>query len=427
MRLRRRELLAGSAATLVAGRLRGEIPGGYGEEAGRLTDLVHRTFWSVEARSYRALMPDPESVPSNPPYHHAYTLWPQIEMFHALVEGERRVSGRYATTIADLYAGLEAYFDPAEHRYCAWRMFPGNRDAYYDDNAMFAWALTKAASATGGQRYLDRAAELMGGFVRRGLAAGEPGGIPWCADESNPRSGDRNACTAGLAANAALALAAAGVSPDDQIAFATQLTDWAAENLQDADGLMLDGRSAPAWQANRAKWSYNTGLAMTARLALYQATGEPRHLSAAERLGVAAVNHGGALYDGLLGDSPANRLQDSGFFVAYLIDALRQLHRATGDPHPLDEAKRNADYAFAYLRDPADGLYWRNWRLWRIGAEQHATWQRLHRRAGPYEPDAAERSHAAEHRERPVAERPLLKSLLPNAGMARLFWVLAGW
>ncbi len=87
--------------------------------------------------------------------------------------------------------------------------------------------------------------------------------------------------------------------------------------------------------------------------------------------------------------------------------------------------KRNADYAYAYLRDPADGLFYRNWRLWTIGETQCREWQRLTGQPCRLEPDEAERSREAPDLKRSVGERPLVKTLLANAGTVRLFWLLA--
>jgi hypothetical protein len=95
-------------------------------------------------------------------------------------------------------------------------------------------------------------------------------------------------------------------------------------------------------------------------------------------------------------------------------------------PHSLlGEAERNADYAYEYLRDPEDGLYFRNWRLWRIGDEQLATWETLTGQTHALEPDHSERSKEPRYSNVPLADRPLVKTLLANAGLARMFWVLA--
>jgi hypothetical protein len=142
-------------------------------------------------------------------------------------------------------------------------------------------------------------------------------------------------------------------------------------------------------------------------------------------MGDAAIDRAGRMYDGLVKDPEENHWYDSSFFVPYLADGLAELSRATADRRYADEVRRNAEFAMARLRDQADGLYFRNWRLWRIDRERWDVWRRLTGGTHPLEADWDERSKEPEALKKPEADRPVVKTLLANAGMARLFRIAA--
>jgi len=402
-----------------------DIPGGYAAEAQRLTDLVQQTFWDPVARQYRAPVRSAESVDSDPVHDNGYVLWPSVEALHALAEGAAAMPRRYAPVIREVVGGLEQYFDPEKHAYNAWLRFPGNNDKYYDDNALMAISLAEAHRHTGVRGYRDRATEVMEGFLKGGWdASGSPGGMRWGTDPGNPATADRAACSTSMTALAALRLAKLGVEERANLAFAQELLAWLLENLQDADGLIMDALEPPDWRVRRVKWTYNTGVALRAHVELYRLTGDAAPLEEAIRLAAAAVRREGALYDGLVQNPEHRYWYDSGFFVPYLVDGLMGLHETTGEPALRGEAERHADYAYDLLRDRTDGLYWRNWRLWRIGEEQLAVWEALTGQTHRLEPDDSERSKAAEFTNMPLEQRPLVKTLLANAGTARMFWMM---
>lgn len=398
----------------------------YAREAQRLTDLTQKTFWDPQARMYRALVRSADSVDSDGLHDRGYVFWPSIEMFRALAEGEGVRRGAYRETLRRVFDGIEQYYDPEKHAYNAWLMFPGNNDKYYDDNSLAAIALVRAFEHTGDVRYRNRAQALMRDFIRGGWDdTGRPGGMRWGTDTRNRATSDRAACATSQAALAALALARVGVDRAENVAWARPLLEWLKTHLQDKDGLIMDALVPPDWKVRDVKWTYNTGVTLSAWVALHRLTGEDGALAEARRLADAALDRGGRMYDGLVKDPERNHFYDSGFFVPYLVEGLLALHRVTRERRLLNEAWRNADFAYKYLRDPADGLYWRNWRLWRIGEAQWQAWQKLMGRTGPYEPDGDERSKEHRYDNTPVRDRPLVKTLLGNAGTARLFWMVA--
>ncbi len=256
-------------------------------------------------------------------------------------------------------------------------------------------------------------------------ASGTPGGQRWGTDPDKPGIGDHNACSTSGAALAAVSLARIGVNRQANLRWTRAALDWIVRRLRDTDGLIRDGLHAPDWTVMPTKWSYNTGVPIRAYVEYHRLTGDKAALEAAQRLARAAMDRTKPLYDGLVRDPNRRFWYDSGFFVHHLAEGLLALYRVTGDETLRAEVRRNANYAYQYLRDPTDGLYWRNWRLWRIGTAQWESWRRLTGQDNPLEPDESERSKEHRYDDTPVAERPLVKTLLANAGTARLFWLTA--
>lgn len=423
-RLSRRQALL--AAPLLLSAAQGAAQPDFAAEADRLTDLTHRTFWDPKSAMYRAPVAGAETVPSDPIHDRGYVLWPSIEMLHGLVEGETARRRRYRGMIAEVYDGLEKYRHAEAHAYNAWLDFPGNVDRYYDDNAIMVRVLVKAHAATGDRRYLDRARDVLDGFVREGWdPTCKPGGMQWGVDPSKRGAGDRAACSTSMTALAALELAAAGIDTKHSIEWAEALMDWLVERLQDGDRLINDALEPPDWKVRRVKWTYNTGMAIHANVLLWRLTRKDARLEAARAMGDAAIDRTGRMYDGLVKDPERNHWFDSSFFVPYLADGLVELSRATRDGRYAAEVRRNARYAFERLRDPTDGLYFRNWRLWRIDRERHEVWRALTGGTHALEADWDERSKDPAALKLSEAERPVVKTLLANAGMARLFRIAA--
>jgi hypothetical protein len=126
--------------------------------------------------------------------HFGYVVWPVIITVHALTE---TVPGK---PLHDAIASLQTYWNPGHHGFCAWKMFPGNEDIYYDDNAHAAQALISAYKATGKKKWLQQAKEILVDLIMP--SAERDGGVPWHLNNQNCR----NACSTGPAAVAALRL-----------------------------------------------------------------------------------------------------------------------------------------------------------------------------------------------------------------------------
>ena len=407
---------------------------GFAQEAARLTDACHHLFWDKTSQMYRAPVLSAETVASDARHDRGYTLWPSLIALHTLVEGEKQHPGRYAPQIAAVYDGLQQYYSPTLQAYTSWVRFPGNTDAYYDDNGWVVIVFVDAAEAcrksdpARSAVYLARAKTVMAEYVVKGYDASDaPGGVRWGSDPAKPGTGDRGTSSTAGAALAALLLARAGVDTKFYTAWGHTLLDWLSRRLRDTDSLVMDALVPPDWTVRRVKWTYNTGVPMRAYVEHYRLTKSQDSLAQASKMAHAAIRPAGALFDPAVHD-PAKRFWwDDSYFVHYLADGLLQVAEVTPDPVLAASIHttlvQNTQYAYTYLRDPADGFYWRNWRLYTIGSVQHARWQTWTGQTITPQFDPSERSQESRFQSLPVQKRPLVKTLLANAGAARLFWL----
>ena len=386
-------------------------------EATRLTRKTVETFYDAKSNAWKPLVASSESVGRQ-----GYTFWSCLLAWQAIIEAAKVDPKAWKDEIATFYDALEPYYDRKAHAYCAWRYFVGNDDRFYDDNAWASIALMEAYAVTRKPRYRARAIEIFEGFIED---AWDPrGGLRWGTKLGIEDRKDRT-----VSATAAAALAALLIAPTRdgtaKRAWARRALDWVRTHAA-PNGLIRDGVKDDGTEMETI-WTYNTGVPIRAALEYARQTGSRKYREWAVRMGDAAINRTQApLYDGAVADLSKRYWYDGTYFVHYLVDGLRAMGRATGDPRYLAEARREADYVRVHLRD-TDGLYWRNMRLWMIDAVRHADYRRLTGTDAPaLTPDPSERSQEASELLRPVGERPLVKTLLANAGAARMFWILAG-
>ncbi len=390
-------------------------PNPYAAEADRLTKAMIAHFYDEEEQIWRPRIATAESVGTE-----GYTFWSCLVAWQAIIEAAKVDPKTWKPQIAPFYDALEQYYDRADSAYCAWKYFPGNEDKFYDDNAWAAMACMEAFEVTADRRYRDRAIAVFDNFVKEGW---DGTGFRWgTADEENRR--DRTACSASSTALAALRVGKWRHDPED-LMWAKRALDWIRSELVSPQGLICDGFSSPSYRMNRTTWTYNTGAPIRAALEYAEQSGDSSYRDWARDLGDAAIDRSKAMYDGAVKNPKHKYWYDATFFVQYLADGLRQLTLATGDEKYLTEARRNADYVMAHLRDD-DGLYWRTMRLWMIDEKRHRAFTQLTGQTTPaLTPDGGERSHEPEDLKKPTGERPMTKTLLGNAGAARLLWLMA--
>ena len=426
--------ILGASKSAFGAPLRAFPSASYRDEAARLTLACYEHFWDETSHMFRAPVLSAETVPSDALHDRGYTLWPSLLGLHALVEGEKAHPGRYVGKIETIYRGLEQYYSEELGAYTSWLQFPGNNDAYYDDNAWVVIVFAEAASACErsdaalAQRLLERAANVMERFVVGGYdASGQPGGTRWGSDESKPNVGDRGTSSTAGSALAALVLARSGIKRDFYIQWGNDVLTWLLAHLQDGDGLIMDALAPPDYAVRRIKWTYNTGVAMRAFVEHYRLTGNTKSLAHATRLARAALNVDGALFDQTVTDPSKRQFWDGTYFVHYLVDGLVQVAQVTTDTNLSDAisdmVRRTANYTQDFLRDSADGFYWRNQRLYTIDEPHLKQWETWTQQTTVPAYDASERSQQTQFKDSPVEERPLVKTLLANGSVARLFWL----
>ncbi|MFH5804597.1 glycoside hydrolase family 76 protein [Alienimonas sp. DA493] len=413
-------------------------PGGWAAEAERLTRRVREAFWDEERGRYVSPVAAEGTVRTGDERgrYYGHTLWPLTDAFRMLAAAEAARPGEYRQDLEDAFAALERYYDPSRSAYNAWFFGPGNLDSYSDDNAWLIMGFCEATVATGDRRYADRAAEVMENYVHAEWRDDDgPLGMRWgFRPDGPPHQNQRAAISASTAAVAALKLADLGVRPEENVERAATYLEWVESTCVTPDGLTADGlkRDGDEWRLDGRCWSYNTGLTLIGTALLYDRTGRPELRARLKRTADAAIDRDGALYDEAITDPARRYPADTAFFIPHLIEGLAVAAETLDEPKYRAEAERTAAYLYRYVRDPADGLYFRNARLRRIDATRDALFREQW--AGAFDPNRAAYRPAGDERVQSRrrwrdrgdrAERPLVKTLLPSAAVARMYWTLA--
>lgn len=400
-------------------------PGGYVAEAKRITQATISRFWDPGAKMFKAPVMSAEAVKSDAAHDRGYVFWPAQIALHSLVEGAKSDPAKYAPQIWMIYSGLEKYFNSGMHAYTAWLYFPGNNDAYYDDNAWAvitlaeAYLATKSIDPSHANIYLNRAIDIMASFVYGGWDnTGNPGGMKWGTDPTKAGTSDKTVSATAGAALAALTLARAGWNASFNISWAGSALSWIWSRMRDTDNLILDGLKPPDWTVMPTKWTYNTGVTMRAYVEHYRLSKNSSSLTNATTLARVALDHTSRMYDGLVNDTTKRCFYDYTYFVHFLLDGLLQVRQVTPDSglasSIVAEGRREANYAYNYVRDNIDNFYWRNWRLWCIGSGQLAQWEQFTGQTTSLQTD---------HTEQSTDRTQWVKTLLANASASRLFWI----
>ncbi|PBP17379.1 hypothetical protein BUE80_DR011848 [Diplocarpon rosae] len=316
--------------------------------AADLTANCYTYFYSFKHNQFEAKTKSESTLGAND--HFGYVVWPVIIMVHAMSETLP------ARITAEAISCLQAYWNPQRQGFCAWKMFPGNEDIYYDDNAHAAQALISAYEASHDRAYLQQAKSILTHLIIP--AAQKDGGVPWHTNNQNCR----NACSTGPAAVAALRLSA--IERDDSlVAFAGRALKWLVSTLRDPqdgliwDSLIFEANGTP--NINKMKWTYNTGFAIHGFALLFESTNHPEDLKTAVSLAEAALNPENSMFDHTI-PNPAERMySDSSFFLHHLVDGYRALSKHASANRLKHEICRIAAFGREFMFDQSDGLYFR--------------------------------------------------------------------
>jgi len=283
------------------------------------------------------------------------------------------VGAKDTERIAAFFDGLQGYWDTRAPvpGYDAYLSSPGNSDKYYDDNAWMVLTFVEAFELTGERKYLLRAAEAMR-FVLSGWDETLGGGIYWKEDHQS-----KNTCSNGPSAAAALAVARHLNAPY-YVAWAKRMVAWTNATLQDTDGLFFDNCDRSG-KIERTKWTYNAALMLRANLGLYRATGEKPYVTEAKRIAQASERE--------FVEPTTKAFRDEANFSHLLVEAFLDLYRETKAPYLKARAEACGIFAWNHLRD-TDGGHFTRWRI---------------------EPN----------------RKQARKTLMDNASIARLYWLLA--
>lgn len=388
-------------------------------EAERLTKATLARFYDTKSKIWKAPDQTSEMVGMQ-----GYTFWPSLLGWQMVVEAARQNPKVWKASVRNIYDSLEQYYDKDAKAYCAWVFFPGNDDKFYDDNAWAAVACMEAYEVSSEKHYLSRAQEIYSSFVRAGWDL-DKGGVHWGTKAGLNDRKDRTVSATAASALAGLLIDKATKTNANR-AWCKRALDWIRSDLSSSDGLIYDGFYGSTGKRMGTIWTYNTGVPIRAAVEYYGATRDKSYLAWAIKMGNAAIDRKlSPMYDGAVEDLGARYWYDTTYFVQYLADGLWHLSKVTKDKRYAEEARRNARYCIENLKD-TDGFYWRNMRLWTIDEALYKRFLKTTGQDGPvYTPEESERSYAPDELGKTVKERRLVKTLLGNAGVARMLWILS--
>jgi uncharacterized protein YyaL (SSP411 family) len=341
----------------------------YRAKALESTDFIQRALYDEKAGLYRPSAPiDPKALPYD-------FMWGNGVQFSALVGAMKYEPQRYRAAFEAFSRGLERYWDkdspvPGFDAYFA---SPDSDDKYYDDNAWLVLGFAEAYHLTKDPKYLNWARRTQN-FVLSGWDDKLDGGIYWYQKKRD----SKNTCSNAPTAVAALALYEITGDRSD-LQWAQRIYNWTCNKLQDKDGLFWDNIKLDG-KIETTKWTYNTALMIRANVDLWRATKDTKYLDEARRVSDAALQRWADPVSGAFGDSAR--------FNHLLSEALLDMYEATKDIKYLNAVRRHADFGYRYVRDVQDGGYWNKW---------------------------AVQYHSKDDR----------KTLIENASVARLYWLLA--
>ena len=254
----------------------------YHERALSVYDDIVRYYYVNEHNLFK------ENFPVKPGDNEVSWLW----SYFGLVGGVNTLIelGYNSQPFINIVDRLDSYFDDTGDNpvYGAYPPDLGSSTHFYDDNAVVGIELINAYQITGNQVYLQKAEEIMP-FQYTGetdLCGG--GGIAWNENHiANPNNPEAMIGMSSSGYTTLLALRLYQITEKEEyLEFGYRIYDWLYNNLRNSqDGIYWNDVKMPTCAVNRDLYTYNTGVMMQVEIALYEITGNDKHLQEAKSLG----------------------------------------------------------------------------------------------------------------------------------------------
>ncbi|CCH45435.1 Meiotically up-regulated protein [Wickerhamomyces ciferrii] len=357
-----------------------------------------------------------------------FNVWSVAVVAQSIMDGAKIYPQELGPLIDPTVKALYKYRSPQYYGYCAVENFQGNEDIYYDDDAQVAFALIGAFEITGNKEYLDRARELvrylMGGWNKDSKAKNQ-GGVLWHRDKPYISAISNSEC-------ALAALRIARLIPNESkiyIDFGAKAIEWLIKYLLDDDYLVLDGIDKNSDGANGMKWTYNTGVALSAASHLYEYTKDDKWKHHANELAAAATNKNKSLFDRDYGEMDRRYYRDPSYFVQLLFEGFADYLLLVGDKVPEStgnairtQLKRHLIYFRKYLYDSNDGLYFQMFQAFQISEDIYKLYTKQFGSSKKFSPNSEER---AQEGNGSLESKPLVKTLIGSGSAARIWFQAA--
>lgn len=222
----------------------------------------------------------------------------------------------------------------------------GDDDIYNDDNAQLAWVFIDGYKATGNEKHLEAAKEVVLFLMTQWDSQGK-GGVIW------KYKADYIASISTVEAALAAIRLYSITSDTDLLKFTEDCMDFMFEYFQDTDKLFFDGLNKNNYDdINKGKLSYTAGCALSTLSYLSKYSSKSDWKSKAIDIGKAAMNQKGVLYDG--NSIWNNQLKYLHLLYAGYVDLLTLADWDSEFYNFRQELLRQCSFMVEFLQDPDD-------------------------------------------------------------------------
>ncbi|SDS32957.1 glycoside hydrolase family 76 protein [Actinopolymorpha singaporensis] len=293
-----------------------------------------------------------EKYPHDPADNAYSYLWPMREATAATIDLSivPGTGSRFRSDVRDRFAGLSAYLNPDHDPpgYASYVVPPlgGGGDLFYDDNSIVGLEFVRRyllENRLADRRRAEQIFDVLVGGWDTDTSHACPGGMFWVdATWTSIRAANVTGLTAELAAHLYEL-----TRDKSYLDWAERLYDWNRTCLRSSEGLYQNDISLDG-TVNPTLWIYNSGAMIGAGALLHRATGDPRYLAQARTDAAAALDYwtdGNRYYD-----QPA-------VFNAIFFKNLMLLDSVRHDSRYRAVVEAYAEHVWGHNRDAALGLF----------------------------------------------------------------------